>query len=86
MKLYCDFATQEEINARYDVLGSVPDAGARIQGWADQSVATVARLKCPLDVRCGPIRAEHRDLFPAGPRSTATNRMSGSGPCRWAKR
>ena len=83
MKLHRDFASQEDIDARCNVIGSVPDAGASIQGWADHSATAVARLNCRLDMRYGPTPAEHR---PTGLCSTATTRVSASVPCRWSRR
>ena len=67
MKLYRDFATQEEIDAHYNVLGNVADPDAAIAGWMRRSEAAVARLGGRLDVRYGPTLAEYCDVFPAGP-------------------
>ena len=66
MKLYRDFATQEELDAHYNVLGNVDDPDAYIAGWMQRSAEVVARLDCRLDVRFGPTLAEYCDVFPAG--------------------
>ena len=58
MSLYRDFATQEEIDAEYNVLGNVADPEAAIQGWVERSNAAIARLDCRLDVAYGPTLAE----------------------------
>ena len=83
MKLHRDFASQEDIDARCNVIGSVPDAGASIQGWADHSATAVAPLKCPVDQRNGPTPAQQS---PTGLSSTPTTRVSASVPCRWSRR
>jgi arylformamidase len=67
MSLYRDFATQEEIDAEYNVLGNVADPEAAIQGWVERSNAAIARLDCRLDVAYGPTLAECCDVFLAGP-------------------
>ena len=67
MKLYRDFATQEEIDAHYNMLAKIADADATIAAWASRSAEAVARLDCRLDVRFGPTLAEYCDVFPAGP-------------------
>ena len=67
MPLYRDFATQEEIDAHYNVLGNVSDPDAIIRGWVERGEAAVARLDCRLQVPYGPTLAEHCDVFPAGP-------------------
>lgn len=66
MKLYRDFASQEEIDAHYNMLGNVADPDATIAAWAERSTAVVARLDCRLDLRYGPTLAEYCDVFPAG--------------------
>lgn len=67
MPLYRDFATQEEIDAHYNVLGNVSDPDAIICGWVERGEVAVARLDCRLQVPYGPTLAEHCDVFPAGP-------------------
>ena len=67
MPLYRDFATQEEIDAHYNVLGNVSDPDAIIRGWVERGEVAVARLDCRLQVPYGPTLAEHCDVFPAGP-------------------
>lgn len=66
MNLYRDFATTEEIDAQYNVLGNVSDPDALIRGWVERGKAAVARLDCRLTVPYGPTLAEHNDIFPAG--------------------
>lgn len=66
MKLYRDFATTEEIDAEYNVLGNVADPDAIIRGWVERGAAATARLDCRLGVPYGPTLAEHNDIFPAG--------------------
>ena len=66
MKLYRDFATTEEIDAEYNVLGNVADPDAIIRGWVERGAAAAARLDCRLGVPYGPTLAEHNDIFPAG--------------------
>jgi arylformamidase len=67
MSLYRDFATQEEIDAHYNVLGNVSDPDAIIRGWVERGEAAAARFDCRLQVPYGPTLAEHCDVFPAGP-------------------
>jgi arylformamidase len=66
MKLYREFATQEEIDAQYNPAATAPDAEAVIQRWADRSAAVAARPGCELGVKYGPTREEYCDVFPAG--------------------
>jgi arylformamidase len=67
MKLYREFATQEEIDAQYNPAATAPDAEAIIQEWAARSAEVVERPGCELGVKYGPTRDEYCDVFPAGP-------------------
>jgi arylformamidase len=66
MSLYREFATQEAIDAVYNPSATAADAEATLRGWDARSAAAVAELDCRLDVRFGPTREEHCDVFPAG--------------------
>jgi arylformamidase len=66
MKLYRDFATQEEIDAQYNPAATAPDSEAIIQDWAARSAAVAERSACELGVKYGPTRDEYCDVFPAG--------------------
>ena len=66
MKLYRDFATTEEVDAEYNVLGNVEDPDAIIRGWVERGEAAVRQLDGRLAVPYGPTLAEHSDIFPAG--------------------
>jgi arylformamidase len=67
MKLYREFATQEEIDAVYNPAATAPDADALIQGWLDRSAVVLRELPGDLGVKHGPTREEYCDVFPAGP-------------------
>ena len=54
MKLYREFATQEEIDAHYNVLGNVADPDAIIAAWAAAQRSRGGAAECRLDVRYGP--------------------------------
>lgn len=64
--LYRHFSTQAELDAEYDVERSVPDFMAYARHFIDESKLARHRLECQPDVRYGPTRDEHLDLFPAG--------------------
>lgn len=66
MKLYRDFASQEEIDAEYNPTAGMDDADATIKGWFDRSTATIASLPSSLGVKFGPTCEEFCDVFPAG--------------------
>jgi arylformamidase len=66
MKLYSEFATQEEVDAAYNPTVTAPDADALIQGWSARSAAAVDELHGELDVKFGPTREEYCDVFGAG--------------------
>lgn len=66
MSLYREFETQEAIDAVYNPSATAADAEATLRGWDARSAAAVAELECRLDVKFGPTREEHCDVFPAG--------------------
>lgn len=63
--LYRDFATQDEIDAQYNVETRVADARRWFDEFVSASQATRDELECLLDVPFGPTRAETLDIFPA---------------------
>ena len=65
MVLYRTLATQEEIDAQYDVERAVPDFGPYADFFVGRSAYARASLPCALDVRFGPTRDEYVDIFPA---------------------
>ena len=67
MTLYRTFATQAALDAEYDVERAVPDFGVYARHFTEESRLARHRLRCELDVRYGPTRDEHLDIFPAGP-------------------
>jgi arylformamidase len=69
MKLYREFATQEEIDAVYNPAATAPNADALIEGWFSRSAAAVDELRGELGVKYGPTREEYCDVFRAGHRT-----------------
>jgi arylformamidase len=69
MRLYRNFATQDEIDRQYNPSAAVPDASERIQGWNERSTAVRSSLTCRLGIKFGPTREEYLDIFPAGDRA-----------------
>jgi arylformamidase len=67
--LYREFAAQEEIDAAYDVEKSVADFPAYARRYVDESKLARHRLDCRPDIRYGPTRDEHLDIFPAAARA-----------------
>ena len=65
MLLYRDFASQQELDAQYDVEKAVPDFTVYARYYTDQSKLARHRLTCELDVPFGPTRDEYLDIFPA---------------------
>ena len=65
--LYRDFATQEELDAQYDLRTLFPEAASLYEAFCERESGK-AREDLPhhLDVPFGPTRAEHVDLYPAG--------------------
>ncbi len=66
MKLYKDYATQEELDAQYDLEKIVPGAASYAEFYEDESKKVRADLNHHLDVPFGPTLAEHSDIYPAG--------------------
>jgi arylformamidase len=65
--LYRDFATQEELDAQYDLRVLFPEAASLYEAFCERESGK-AREDLPhhLDVPFGPTLAEHVDLYPAG--------------------
>ncbi len=64
--LYRDFATQEELDAQYDLTRTVPDVEAYSAFYDEQSASVRAEFDHRLGVPFGPTLAEHVDIYPAG--------------------
>jgi arylformamidase len=65
--LYRDFATQEELDAQYNLNAMLPEAAARYEAFCwRESEGVRAALDHRLDVPFGPTIAEHVDVYPAG--------------------
>ena len=65
--LYRDFATQEELDAQYNLKAMLPEAAARYEAFCwRESESVRSELDHRLDVPFGPTLAEHVDLYPAG--------------------
>jgi arylformamidase len=65
--LYRDFATQEELDAQYNLNLMLPEAAASYEVFCDrESEVARSHLDHSLDVPFGPTLAEHVDLYPAG--------------------
>jgi arylformamidase len=63
--LYRDFASQDDIDAQYNIERQVPDARRWLEFFVEASARTRAALACDLDVAFGPTLAETLDIFPA---------------------
>jgi len=63
--LYRNFATQEELDAQYDLENTVEDISLYADFYANESEKVRAEFEHPLDVPFGPTLAEHLDLYPA---------------------
>lgn len=63
--LYRNFATQEELDAQYDLENTVEDISLYADFYAKESEKVRAELDHRLDVPFGPTLAEHVDLYPA---------------------
>lgn len=63
--LYREFKTQAEIDAQYDVEGSVDDFGVYVDFFLSNSERVRKKLKPVLDIPYGPTAAEHIDFYPA---------------------
>jgi arylformamidase len=65
--LYKEFATQEELDAQYNLTAMFPEAAARYEEFCWRESEDVrSELDHRLDVPFGPTLAEHVDLYPAG--------------------
>ena len=65
--LYRDFATQEELDAQYNLTMMFPEAAASYEVFCDRESERVrSEMDHSLDVPFGPTLAEHVDLYPAG--------------------
>jgi arylformamidase len=67
--LYRNFATQEELDAQYDLESIVPNVDSYAEFYARESEEARAELNHHLDVQFGPTLAEHVDVYPAPGRS-----------------
>jgi arylformamidase len=64
---YRDFATQEELDAQYNLTMMFPEAAASYEAFCERESKRVRpELDHSLDVRFGPTLAEHVDIYPAG--------------------
>jgi arylformamidase len=65
--LYRNFATQEELDAQYNLNAMLPEAAARYEAFCwRESESVYAALDHRLDVAFGPTVAEHVDVYPVG--------------------
>jgi arylformamidase len=65
--LYRDFATQEDLDAQYNLTAMLPEAAARYEAFCwRESEGVRASLDHRPDVPFGPTLAEHVDIYPAG--------------------
>lgn len=65
--LYRDFATQEELDAEYNLTAIFPEAAASYEAFCERESERVrSELDHRLNVPFGPTLAEHVDLYPAG--------------------
>ena len=65
--LYRDFATQEDLDAQYDLRTLFPEAASLYEAFCERESGKAREdLIHHLDVPFGPTLAEHVDLYPAG--------------------
>jgi arylformamidase len=65
--LYRDFATQEELDAQYDLRTIFPEAATWYEAFCERESEMVREdVDHRLDVPFGPTFAEHLDLYPSG--------------------
>ena len=65
--LYRDFATQEELDAQYDLRTIFPEAASSYEAFCGRESEKVrTNLTHHLNVPFGPTLAEHADLYPVG--------------------
>ena len=65
MTLYREFASQEDIDAQYNIGASMPGWESWLVRYTEDSEATRQSLDCALNVAYGPTLDEHLDIFPA---------------------
>ena len=65
VKLYRQFATQEEIDQQYNIEVAVGDMRPYVEWFVNGSARARDELDCVLDVPFGPTRDETLDIFPA---------------------
>ncbi|WP_119069318.1 alpha/beta hydrolase [Rubrobacter indicoceani] len=63
--LYRNFATQEELDAQYNLYNTVPDVTVYSDFYAAETDKVLAELKHTLNVPYGPTLDEHVDVYPA---------------------
>ncbi len=63
--LYRDYATQEALDAQYDLRAAVPDFPSYLEFYEQESRKARQELECRPDLRFGPTLAEGLDVFPA---------------------
>ncbi len=63
--LYRNFATQEELDAEYNLEQTVPDVSLYADFYLRESEKVRAEMEHRLNVPFGPTLAEHLDLYPA---------------------
>lgn len=63
--LYRDVATQEELDAQYDLEQTVGDISFYADFYLKESEKVQSEIDHRLDVPLGPTLAEHLDLYPA---------------------
>lgn len=64
--LYRDFATQEELDAQYDLTRTVPDVEVYSAFYERESALVRSEFDHRLDMLFGPTLAERLDIYPAG--------------------
>lgn len=64
--LYRNFATQENLDAQYDLARTVPSVEVYARFYADESDKLRGEIEHRLGVPFGPTLAEHVDVYPAG--------------------
>jgi arylformamidase len=63
--LYRNFATQESIDAEYNLAEVIGDPSSYFERYANESASARSDIDCMLDVRFGPTVEETLDIFPA---------------------
>lgn len=63
--LYRDFATQESLDAEYNLAEVIGNPSAYFEFYVKESAAARHDLECLIDVRFGPTVEENLDIFPA---------------------